>query len=116
LATTVIIYHNPKCSKSRETLELLRTRGVEPQVIEYLKSPPSPAELRRLLGQLGLEPRQLLRAKEAAEAGLDDQALVGDRLIEAMCAHPRTIERPIVVVGDRAALGRPPEAVLAILA
>ena len=113
MADTVVIYHNPKCSKSRQTLDLLRGRGLEPEVIEYLKTPPSEAELRRLLGLLGLAPRQLLRAKEAAEAGLD-AGLDDDRLIAGMAANPRTIERPIVVAGSRAALGRPPEAVLAL--
>jgi arsenate reductase len=115
MADPVVIYHNPKCSKSRQTLELLRSRGVEPTVIDYLKTPPSPADLRRLLALLGLTPRQLLRPKEAAEAGLADPALSDDQVIEAMVATPRTIERPIVVAGDRAALGRPPEAVLTIL-
>ena len=113
MADAVIIYHNPKCSKSRQTLELLRGRGIEPVVIEYLKTPPTEAELRRLLGQLGLTPRQLLRAKEAAEAGLGPD-LADDALIAGMAAQPRTIERPIVVAGNRAALGRPPEAVLAL--
>jgi arsenate reductase len=111
---TVTIYHNPRCTKSRQTLELLRNRGIEPTIIEYLKTPPSPTELKKLLAMLGIKPRQLLRAKEAREAGiaatLDDAAL-----IEAMVRHPVVIERPIVVNGGKAALGRPPEAVTAIL-
>lgn len=115
MSAQVTIYHNPRCSKSRQTLELLRARGIEPRVVEYLKTPPSADELRRLLALLGLAPRQLLRRAEAAEAGLDDPGLSDDALIAGMVAHPRVIERPIVVAGDRAALGRPPEAVLAIL-
>jgi arsenate reductase len=112
---TVTIYHNPRCSKSRQTLDLLRGQGIEPVIVEYLKTPPDAAELKRLLGLLGLPPRKLLRAKEAAEAGLDDSALSDDALIAGMVANPVVIERPIVVAGDKAALGRPPEAVLEIL-
>jgi arsenate reductase len=111
---TVTIYHNPRCTKSRQTLELLRDRGVEPTIIEYLKTPPSAAELKKLLAMLGLGPRQLLRAKEAREAGTP-ATLDGDALIQAMVKHPVVIERPIVVNGGKAALGRPPEAVAAIL-
>jgi len=112
---TYTLYHNPRCSKSRQTLDLLRGRGVEPRIVEYLKTPPEAAELRRILGLLGLTPRQLLRKKEAAEAGLDDPTLSDDALIEGMVANPITIERPILVTAERAVLGRPPEAVLAIL-
>jgi arsenate reductase len=112
---TYTLYHNPRCGKSRQTLELLRERGIEPTIIEYLKTPPDAEELRRILGQLSLTPRQLLRKREAAEAGLDDAALSDDELIAGMVANPITIERPILVTADRAALGRPPEAVLALL-
>jgi arsenate reductase len=112
---TYTLYHNPRCGKSRQTLELLRERGIEPTIIEYLKTPPDAAELRRILGLLGLTPRRLLRKREAAEAGLDDAALSDDELIAGMVANPITIERPILVTTDRAALGRPPEAVLALL-
>jgi len=112
---TYTLYHNPRCSKSRQTLDLLRGRGVEPRIVEYLKTPPDAAELRRILGLLGLTPRQLLRKKEAAEAGLDDPTLSDDALIEGMVANPITIERPILVTAERAVLGRPPEAALAIL-
>jgi arsenate reductase len=112
---TYTLYHNPRCGKSRQTLELLRERGIEPTIIEYLKTPPDAEELRRILGQLGLTPRQLLRKREAAEVGLDDAALSDDELIAGMVANPITIERPILVTADRAALGRPPEAVLALL-
>jgi arsenate reductase len=112
---SVTIYHNPRCGKSRQTLELLRGRGVEPRIIEYLKTPPDAAELKRLLRQLGMSPRELLRQKEAAEAGLDRPGLSDDALIARMVANPIVIQRPIVVAGDRAAIGRPPEAVLKIL-
>ena len=112
---TYTLYHNPRCGKSRQTLELLRERGIEPTIIEYLKTPPDAAELRRILGLLGLTPRRLLRKREAAEAGLDDAALSDDELIAGMVANPITIERPILMTADRAALGRPPEAVLALL-
>jgi arsenate reductase (glutaredoxin) len=118
---TVTIYHNPKCTKSRQTLALLEEqlaqRGLKPKVIEYLKTPPSAAELDAILERLELEPRALMRTKEAAyaEAGLDDPTLSRERLIAAMVAHPILIERPIVVNGERAAIGRPPEKVLDIL-
>jgi arsenate reductase len=111
----ITIYHNPRCGKSRETLALLEKRGITPRIVEYLKTPPDAETLKRLLKQLGLKPRQLLRKKEAAEAGLDDPELSDDALIAFMVKHPITIERPIVVNGDKAALGRPPETVLKIL-
>ena len=112
---TVTIYHNPRCGKSRQTLALLEARGIAPRVIEYLQTPPDAATLKRLLKLLGMTPRQLMRAKEAKDAGLDVPKLSDDALIAGMVAHPIVIERPIVVNGDRAALGRPPEAVLRIL-
>ena len=111
----VTIYHNPRCNKSRQTLALLEERGLKPRIVEYLKTPPDAAELRRLLKLLGLSPRQLLRKKEAAEAGLEKPGLSDAELIAGMVKHPIVIERPIVVSGERAALGRPPEAVLEIL-
>lgn len=112
-----IIYHNPRCSKSRQTLQLLAEHGVEAQVINYLDTPPSHAELERILRLLGLEPRELMRHKEAEYAALhlDDPALTRDALIEAMVQHPRLIERPIVIRGKQAVIGRPPEKVLEIL-
>lgn len=110
----VIIYHNPKCSKSRETLTLLQDRGISPQIVEYLKTPPSAEELATILGQLGMAPKDLLRKKEAAEAGVD-ASLPADELIAAMVAHPAVIERPIVVANGQARIGRPPETVLEIL-
>jgi arsenate reductase (glutaredoxin) len=113
--TDVTIYHNPRCTTSRKTLALLAEHGVEPTIIEYLKTPPDAAELKRLLAMLGMSPRQLLRKKEAKEAGLDDPALNDAQLIAGMVENPIVIERPIVVKGRHAALGRPPEAVLKLL-
>lgn len=111
---TTKIYHNPRCSKSRNTLALLREKGIEPEVVEYLKTPPSADELREIVAQLGICPAELLRKKEAKEEGIDAN-LADDALIEAMAAHPRVIERPIVVKEGKAALGRPPEKVLELL-
>ena len=111
---TVTIYHNPKCSKSRATLQLLHDNGVEPKVVEYLSDTPSADELKKILKKLGLGPRDILRKKEAKEEGIND-VLDGDALIKKMVAHPRTIERPIVVNGNKARMGRPPEQVLDII-
>lgn len=109
------IYHNNRCSKSRATLALLESHDVE--VVNYLDTPPDAAELRRLLKLLGIPARQLLRSGEAVykELGLADPALDDAALIAAMVAHPILIERPIVVANGKAAIGRPPESVLAIL-
>ena len=113
----VTIYHNPRCSKSRQTLQLLRDRGIEPEIVDYLKTPPSADEIDAVLSKLGLEPRAAMRGKEAAyrEAGMADESLSRRALIDLMAANPIVIERPIVVSGARAALGRPPENVLSIL-
>lgn len=113
----VTIYHNPRCSKSRQTLTLLEERGIEPNIVNYLDTPPDAATLFALLSMLGLDPRGLMRRKEApfSELGLDDPNLGDDELVAAMIDNPILIERPIVVVGDRAAIGRPPEDVLNIL-
>jgi len=113
----VILYHNPRCSKSRKALELLRSRGVEPQVVEYLKSPPSIAELERILTLLDMDPRALMRRNESvySELALDDESLDRHDLIQAMLAHPILMERPIAVTRERAALGRPPDKVLEVL-
>ena len=113
--TNITIYHNPRCSKSRETLQLLRDRGYEPKVVEYLKNPLSTSQIKRLLK---MEPRELMRTKEAEYKALNliNPKLTKDSLIAAMVEHPVLMERPVVVVGDKAALGRPPEKVLAILA
>ena len=111
----ITIYHNPRCSKSRATLDLLHARGIEPRVIEYLKTPPSPNELKHLIELLGLTPRELVRRNEPEfkTARLDDAS--DAELVRAMVQHPILIERPIVVNGNRAALGRPPENILKIL-
>ncbi len=113
----VQLYHNPRCSKSRAALELLRGRGIEPRIVAYLDEPPAVAELERLLALLDLEPRALMRRDEEAyrELALDDPSLDRRALVEAMHRQPRLIQRPIVVSGSRAAIGRPPEAILDIL-
>ncbi len=112
----VVLYHNPRCSKSRATLALLRERGVEPRVVEYLETPLDVAALGELAAKLGRPPRQWLRAKEDAyrEAGLSGRSSDAE-LLRAIAKHPILMERPIVVVGARAAIGRPPEDVLEIL-
>ncbi len=114
---SVTIYHNPRCSKSRQTLQLLRDKGIEPNIVEYLSTPPNPAELADILDRLGLEPRDLMRKKEAeyAEAGLDNPGLSREELIQRMVDYPKVIERPIVLKDNKAAVGRPPENVLEIL-
>jgi arsenate reductase (glutaredoxin) len=111
----VTMYHNPRCNTSRKTLALLREKGVDPVIIEYLKTPPSAAELKKILGQLKMPAAKLVRKKEAAAAGIDPKVLSEDALIAAMVKNPIVIERPIVISGAKAALGRPPEAVLAVL-
>jgi arsenate reductase len=112
---TLTIYHNPRCSKSRETLALLESKGQAPQIIEYLKTPPSAAELKRILKALGLTAKDIVRKKEAAEVKIDAAKMTEQELIAAMIKHPEIIERPIVVNGEKAAMGRPPERVLTIL-
>ena len=113
----ITIFHNPRCSKSRQTLALLEEKGIEPEVVRYLETPPDATQLRDLLSKLGLTARQLLRTKEDEyrELGLSDASLSEEQLIEAMVSHPKLIERPIVVRGDKAVLGRPPETVLELL-
>jgi arsenate reductase len=114
---SVTIYHNPRCSKSRQALQLLREKGVEPEIVEYLKTPPDAATLEAILDMLGMEPRELMRRKEKEykENGLDNPDLSRDALISAMVAHPRLIERPIVITNGKAAIGRPLENVAEIL-
>ena len=114
---TLTIYHNPRCSKSREALKLIEERGIEPRVVRYLDTPPDAPTLDALLRLLGLEPRGLMRHKEPEyqTLGLDDPTLSRESLIAAMVAHPRLIERPIVVKDGQAILGRPPERVLDLL-
>ncbi len=113
----VTLYYNPRCSKSRAALELLRARAVDVRVVDYLNDPPSREELARILDLLGLEPRELMRRHEAeyAAANLADPGLTRETLILAMIQRPILIERPIAVTGDRAVIGRPPERVLEIL-
>jgi arsenate reductase (glutaredoxin) len=112
----VTVYHNPRCTKSRETIQLLRDHGIEPRIIEYLKTPPSVAELKRLLTLLGLTPRELVRRKEPEyeKAGLNDNASDA-QILRAMVEHPILLERPIVVAGDKAVIGRPPQNALKVL-
>ena len=112
-----LIFHNPRCSKSRQTLQLLQEHGIEPQLRLYLEQPPTDAEIKMLLQQLGIEPRALLRRSEAdfKEQNLADAALTDNELVRAMVQFPKLIERPIVVRGSRAVLGRPPENVLDLL-
>ncbi|MFM7945673.1 arsenate reductase (glutaredoxin) [Hafnia paralvei] len=114
----VTIYHNPRCSKSRETLTLLQEQGIEPQIIQYLDTPPDAATLKTLLKDLGFSSAgQLMRHKEDIykELNLADESLTEDQLIDAMVNHPKLIERPIVVKGKKARIGRPPEQILEIL-
>ncbi|HEX2668123.1 MAG TPA: arsenate reductase (glutaredoxin) [Gammaproteobacteria bacterium] len=113
----VTIWHNPRCSKSRETLALLQQRDIEPQIVEYLKDPPSPAEIERILKLLGTGARGLIRDNEDAykSARADDPSLSEKQLVQIMHGHPVLIQRPVVIVGDKARIGRPPEAVLEIL-
>lgn len=114
---SVTIYHNPRCSKSRQTLALLQEQGIEPVVIEYLQQPPGQGELIRILEMLGIPPRKLMRTNEAVykEKNLDNPALTAEQLVAAMVENPILIERPLVLANGRAALGRPPENVLEIL-
>ena len=113
------IYHNPRCSKSRQTLALLREQGHEPTVIEYLKQAPTKEQLQEIVTLLGMEsPRQLMRTKEAEyqEQNLADESLSYDQLLDAIVATPKLMERPVVLANDKARIGRPPESVLEILA
>lgn len=115
--TDLTLYHNPRCSKSRSALQLLEERGLQPTLVRYLEVPPTAAQLRDLLAKLGIPARQLLRTgeDEYRELNLADTALSEAQLIDAMAAHPRLIERPILIAGDRAVIGRPPENVLDLL-
>lgn len=115
--TDLTLYHNPRCSKSRGALQLLEARGLAPTIVRYLETPPSAAQLRDLLGKLGIGARQLLRSgeDEYRTLNLADPALSEAQLIEAMVAHPKLIERPILIVGSKAVIGRPPEKVLELL-
>lgn len=113
----VTIYHNPRCSKSRQTLSLLQEKGIEPEIIEYLSTPPTPVELKEIINKLGISARELMRNKEDAykENGLDNNNLDEDELINVMIENPVLIERPIVLSNGKAAIGRPPENILEII-
>ena len=111
----VTIYHNPRCNTSRKTLALLRGRGIEPEIVEYLKTPYTAAQLKELLAKLKMPAAALVRKKEAAQAGIDPKKMSEEALIAAMAKHPIIVERPIVVSGGKAALGRPPEKALEAL-
>lgn len=113
----VTIYHNPRCSKSKATLKLLQNNGIEPEIIEYLETPPSQEELTEIILKMDVSARAIMRKGEAIykELELSDESLDDDALIHAMVAHPNLIERPIVVTEEKAAIGRPPENVLEIL-
>jgi arsenate reductase len=115
--TDVCMFHNPRCSKSRQTLQLLQQQGIEPALRLYLQDPPDQQELVQLLDKLGITARDLMRRSEVIykEQGLADPSLSDAELIDAMVRYPKLIERPIVVVGERAVLGRPPENVLSLL-
>jgi arsenate reductase (glutaredoxin) len=114
---SVTIYHNPKCSKSRQTLELLSAKGITPTIIEYIKNPPTVEKLKEILSQFGIAPRDLMRKKEDiyTELELGSSSLSDKDLIDFMVEHPILIERPIVIKNGKAAIGRPPEQVLDIL-
>lgn len=111
----VEIWHNPRCSKSRETLALLREKGVEPAIVEYLKKPPTQKRLKEVAAMLGVEPRAMMRTKEAVYRELELAEVSDATLFKAMAENPVLIERPIVIRGGKAAIGRPPESVLAIV-
>jgi len=111
------IYHNPRCRKSRQTLELIQNAGIEPEIVEYLNDPPSVTELGEVLTMLDMEPQQLMRTGELIykQLELKDQTLTRDEAIKVMVENPKLIERPIVVKGQKAIIGRPPENVNALL-
>ncbi|MEE9676991.1 arsenate reductase (glutaredoxin) [Pseudomonas moraviensis] len=115
--TDLTLYHNPRCSKSRGALELLEARGLTPTVVRYLETPLSATQIKALLGKLGISARQLLRSgeEEYKTLNLADASLSEQHLIDAIAAHPKLMERPILEVGDKAVIGRPPENVLELL-
>ena len=114
---SVTIFHNPRCSKSRQTLSLIQEKNIDINIIEYLKTPPDISQLKQILEQLGYEPRQLMRKSEQIYKDLDlgNENKTAEDLIIAMTQNPILIERPIVLSGEKAAIGRPPESVLNIL-
>jgi len=110
-----IIYHNPKCGKSRETLAIIKSKGIEPEIIEYLKTPLKEVSIREILKKLNTEPINIIRRKESKDLGLDLKVMSNAELIRSMAQHPIIIERPIVIKGKKGTLGRPPEKVLELL-
>ena len=118
MTESVTLWHNPRCSKSRQALALLEDRGVDVTVVRYLDTPPSVAELKDVLKQLGITPRELMRRKEAEYKALelDQDGLSDDALIQAMVSHPKLIERPVAISSQGAVIGRPPENVLTVVA
>ncbi len=114
----LVIYHNPRCSKSRETLQLITDRQIEPEIVDYLEEPPTPEDLKRIIAMLGVTARDLLRTTEPVykDAELDDDSLTDDEIIEAICEYPELLQRPIVIAGDKAVIGRPPIKVLDLIA
>lgn len=114
---SITIFHNPRCSKSRQTLSILEKQGITPEVVLYLETPPDADQLKAILGKLGINARDLLRKgeQEFKDNNLKDPSLTEQQLINFMCEFPRLIERPIVVNGEKARIGRPPESVLEIL-
>ncbi|MBC3271974.1 MULTISPECIES: arsenate reductase (glutaredoxin) [Pseudomonas] len=115
--TDLTLYHNPRCSKSRGALELLEARGLTPTIVRYLETPLSAVQIKALLGKLGISARQLLRSgeEEYKTLNLADASLSEQQLIDAIAAHPKLMERPILEAGDKAIIGRPPENVLELL-
>jgi arsenate reductase len=113
----VTIWHNPRCGTSRRVLQMIRNKGIEPHVVEYLKTPPSAKEIKAVLGKLKIGARDLLRRKEPAyrAEGLEDEKLSEAAIIRAMTEHPVLIERPVVLAGRRAVLARPPERVFEVI-
>lgn len=111
----ITIYHNPRCSKSRQTLALIEEKGITPTIVEYLKDSPSQSALKDILSKLSVAAGDIVRKKEAKDVGLDIASMTEAAIIKAMAEHPAIIERPIVVSGNKAVMGRPPENVLEIL-
>ncbi|WP_419835594.1 arsenate reductase (glutaredoxin) [Endozoicomonas atrinae] len=114
---SVTIFHNPRCSKSRQTLSILEEQGITPEVVLYLETPPDANQLKAILGKLGINARELLRKgeQEFKDNNLKDPSLTEEQLINFMCEFPKLIERPIVINGEKARIGRPPESVIEIL-
>lgn len=116
-STAVTLYHNPRCSKSRSALAILEEKGIRPEIVEYLKTPPTKEELRAILKKLGMKPEQIVRkGEDVYKQNFAGKALTDEQWLDALARNPILIERPIVVKGDRAVLGRPPEKVLELIA